>query len=345
MSAGYGSVFKKRSRRLGDDDRMYYKNKCVLVTGGTGFIGRHFVAALTKEGAKVRVPVHARPMPFSDSSIETIRADLSRQEDCLRALDGVECVFHAAGAVAAAAVTTTNPMAAITSNLVLTAQILQASWTVGIDRILIFSSSTGYPALDHPVREDEMWSGPTHASYFGYGWMRRYLERLGEYVTSKSPVKVAIARPSAVYGRFDNFDPKTSHVIPALIRRAVIKENPFIVWGTGDEVRDSLHVEDLVRGCLLLLEKQASADPVNIAYGRGYTVRETIDIILKAAGHERLEVQFDATKPSTIPFRLVDTSKAQKLLGFQPQISFEDGLADTVKWFAETKGQTSSTER
>ncbi|HYA88209.1 MAG TPA: NAD-dependent epimerase/dehydratase family protein [Nitrospirota bacterium] len=319
---------------------MFYNKKRVLVTGGTGFIGRHFVEALIAQGAAVRVPVHERPLPdIFKSKVEVVSADLTRQEDCLSALNGMEYIFHAAGAVAAAAVTTSNPMAAITANLVLTAQVLQAAWTTKVDRVLIFSSSTGYPAVNHPVKEEEMWNGPTHASYFGYGWMRRYLERLGEYVASKSSVKVAIARPSAVYGRHDNFDPKTSHVIPALIRRAVIKENPFVVWGTGNDVRDSLHVTDLVRGCLLLLEKNPNADPINIAYGKGYSIKETIDIILKSAGHELADVRFDATKPSTIPFRTMDTSKAKQLLGFEPMISFEDGLRDTIAWF---KDQTRS---
>ena len=181
-----------------------------------------------------------------------------------------------------------------------------------------------------------MWTGSTHPTYFGYGWMRRYLERLGEFVASKSSVKVAIARPSAVYGRHDNFDPKTSHVIPALIRRAVAKENPFVVWGTGEDVRDSLHVTDLVRGCLLLLEKHSIADPVNIAYGKGYSIKETIEIILKAAGHAKVDVRFDVTKPSTIPFRMMDTTKAKQLLDFEPRIAFEDGLRDTVAWYKQS---------
>lgn len=316
---------------------MFYKDKHVLVTGGTGFIGRHFVKTLLEEGALVRVPLHERPLPFNNERIETIQADLTRQEDCIKAAEGIDYIFHAAGAVAAAAVTTSNPMAAITANLVLTSQILQAAWSTGTERVLIFGSSTGYPAVNHPVKEEEMWAGPTHPTYFGYGWMRRYLERLGEFVASKSSVKVAIARPTAVYGRHDNFDPKTSHVIPSLIRRAVLRENPFVVWGTGNEVRDSLHVTDLVRGCLLLLEKCPNAEPVNIAYGKGYAIKETIQIILKTAGHENADVRFDATKPSTIPFRMVNTAKAKQLLGFEPEISFENGLGDTVKWYSAEK--------
>jgi GDP-L-fucose synthase len=146
---------------------------------------------------------------------------------------------------------------------------------------------------------------------------------------------IALVRPTAVYGRWDEFDPRTSHVIPALIRRAVAKENPFEVWGTGDEVRDFLHVTDMVRGSLLLLANHAVCDPVNIGYGRTVRVREVVDIILRAAGHRGARVVFDASKPTAIPVRSVDTTKARQLLGFEPSVSLEDGLADTVRWYEQ----------
>ncbi len=316
---------------------MFYHGKVVLVTGGSGFVGTHFVQELLKQGAKVRVPVHKRPLIIRDQGIETVNADLTRQEDCLAAVKGVDCVVHAAGAVAAAAVTAGNPMEAITTNLILTSQMLQAAWTGKVERFLLFSSSTGYPAADYPIKEEEMWTGPTYQSYFGYGWMRRYLEKLGEFVVSKSNMKIALIRPTAVYGRWDNFNPATSHVIPALIRRAVDKENPYIVWGSGKEVRDFLHITDLVRGCLLMLEKYATCDPVNIGYGEAFTIEDAVHIILKAASHEKAEVVFDASKPTAIPFRMVDTAKAKRIIGFEPEVSLENGLKDTVEWYVLNK--------
>ena len=312
---------------------MFFSGRRVLVTGGAGFVGTHFVEALLAQGARVRVPIHERAMLVKDPRIELVNADLTRLEDCRRVCAGMEMVVHAAGAVAAAAVTSSNPMAAISTNLVLTVQVLQAAWEAGVERFLVFSSSTGYPATTHPVREDEMWSGPTHASYFGYGWMRRYLERISEFAASKSRLGIALIRPTAVYGRHDDFDPVTSHVLPALIRRAVAKEDPFEVWGTGEEVRDFLHVTDLVRGCLLALEKHATCDPINIGYGKTITIREVVRIILRAAGHEKANVVFNSSKPTAIPVRMVDTSKARRLLGFEPSVSLEQGLADTVAWY------------
>jgi GDP-L-fucose synthase len=132
----------------------------------------------------------------------------------------------------------------------------------------------------------------------------------------------------------------TSHVIPALIRRAVAKENPFEVWGTGDEVRDFLHISDLVRGCLLALEKHAVCDPVNIGYGKTITIRDVVKAILKAASHDRAEVIFNSSKPTAIPVRMVDTSKAKRILGFEPSVSLEQGLLDTVRWYQELVAQS-----
>jgi len=294
------------------------------------------VQELLKRNARVRVPIHNRPLVIEDERIETIQADLTRPEDCLTAVKGVDYVFHAAGAVAAAGVTAGNVMPAITTNLILTVRMLEAAWSGKVDRFLLFSSSTAYPDADHPIKEEEMWSGPTHSSYFGYGWMRRYLERIGEFVSSKSDMKIALARPTAVYGRWDDFDPVTSHVIPALIRKAVEKQDPYEVWGSGDEVRDFLHITDLARGCLLMLEKYATCDPVNLGYGKAFTIKEIIRIILKAADYENARVVFNTSQPTTIPFRMVDTTKAKKILGFEPRISLEEGLRDTVEWYAQS---------
>ncbi|MGZ3594269.1 MAG: NAD-dependent epimerase/dehydratase family protein [Syntrophales bacterium] len=317
---------------------MFYKGKKILVTGGTGFVGSHFVEELLQRGAYVRVPTHRRTSIFSDPAIETMPADLTRLEDCLKACEGMDFVCHAAGAVAAANVTLANPMSAITANLILTARMLEAAMEKEVQRFLIFSSgTTAYPLSDKLMREEEMWDAPPAAVYFGYGWMRRYLEILGTFAASKSALKVAICRPTAVYGRRDDFQVATSHVIPALICRAALKEDPFIVWGTGKEVRDFLHVTDLVRGCLLLLEKHASSDPINIGYGKGASIARIVEIILQAAGHSGAKVVFDASKPTTIPVRIVDTTKARTLLNFKPRVSLEDGISDTVNWYLNEK--------
>jgi GDP-L-fucose synthase len=308
---------------------MFYKDKRILVTGGTGFVGSHIVEELLRAGAFVRIPVHKRSSRLEHERLELMPGDLTVIDDCRKLAKGVQHIFHAGGAASSAGSTAVAAMSAITLNTVVTAQTMQAAWEEGVERILVFSSSTAYPEANHAIKEDEMWSGPPYPGYFGYAWMRRYTERLCEFAASRSQLKIALVRPTAVYGRWDT----SAHVIPSLVRRALEKPNPFIVWGTGEEVRDFLHVSDLARGCLLLLEKHAECDPVNIGYGSAVTVRQTVTAILRATGHEQVEIVFDATKPGTIPFRMVDTSKAHRLLGFEPIISLEEGLADTVKWF------------
>lgn len=319
---------------------MFYSNKRVLVTGGTGFVGTHFVEKLLSLNALVRVAVHNRPPIITDPKIEYITADLTNPEDCRRVSHGIQYIFHCAGAVSAAAVTVSNPMGAIATNLILTVQMLQAAWDERVERFLVFSSSTGYPESGVPLKEEDMWSGPTHPVYFGYGWMRRYLERLSEFIAERSDLKIALARPTAVYGRWDNFDSVTAHVIPALIRRAVEKQDPYVVWGDGNEVRDFLHITDLVQGCLLLLEKYPVCEPVNIGYGSAVTIREIISIILHASEFPNAEVIYDNSKPSTIPFRIIDIEKAERILGFRPHITLDEGITDTVLWYRknQTKG-------
>jgi GDP-L-fucose synthase len=311
----------------------FYEGKNCLVTGASGFVGTHFVQELLAQGAHVRAVVHNRPMVVRNNAIELFKADLTVLDECVAAMEGADCVFHCAGAVASAAVTVANPMEAIISNLLLTARVLQAAWACGTKRALIFSSSTGYPLYDHPVKEEEMFTADPPPVYYGYGWMRRYLELMGKYIADKSKCEVIVARPSAVYGRHDNFSENSSHVIPALIRRAASKENPFVVWGTGNEVRDFLHITDLAKGCLEALSYGPGCSPVNIAYGQGITIREIVAHVLKHTGHDKAGIVFDASKPTTIPVRLMDISKARRQLGFSPSVTFEDGMRDTVSWY------------
>jgi len=305
----------------------------ILVTGGTGFVGSHIVEQLLQGGARVRSVVHLRNPCIRHPQLEYMPGDLNMETDCARVMQGVRTVVHAAGTVGAVSLGPQAMLDGITLNLLLTMRVLRASWAAGVKKVLLFGSSTAYPDVDHPVRETELWDAPPHSSYFGYGWMRRYVELLGEYVARQSDITILFLRPTAVYGPRDNFNPATCHVIPALIRRALAKENPFVVWGTGDEVRDFLHVHDLARGAVLMLGKSTGCDPVNIGYGKGVRIRELVEMVLAMAGHDQAKVVFDACRPTAIPQRLVDITKARRLLGFEPAIALDAGIRETVAWY------------
>ena len=320
--------------------QTWFSNKRILVAGGTGFIGREFVDQLLTAGASVRVTRHQREGHWPTGQVEYVHGDLADETYCRKACSGMDAVIHAAGAVSAAGVTVgMGPMAPITTNLILTSRLLQAAWEESVGRFLLFSSSTGYPVAEHAVKEDEFWEGELHSSYFGYGWMRRYFERMAEYVHQRSSTKVTIVRPTATYGRHDDFDPQTSHVIPALIGRAIAKENPFVVWGRADVVRDFLHVSDLVRGSLLALEHLSNCEPVNIGSGHPITIGEIVEATLAAARHNNADIVYDESKPTTIPFRLADVTKAREMLDFKPNVSFAEGIEDVVRWYLEANAE------
>ncbi len=315
----------------------YFDGKTVLVTGGTGFVGTNFVKELSNFNVKIIVPIHKRELSFKSKKIQTINADLTNIDDCLKVCQNVDYIFHAAGMVSAARMTVNNPMTAISTNLIVTLRILEAAMKQNVKKILLFSSgTTGYPKYNHAVTEEEMFNDDPAEIYYGYGWSRRYTELLGNFAAKKSNLKVAICRPTGVYGSYDDFDPSTSHVIPALIKRAIDKENPYVVWGDGEEIRDFLHVRDLIRGCFLLLEKNANSDPVNIGSGKEYKIKDIVKTILNLTNNKDVNIEFDNTKPTTIPVRKVNVDKAKKLLGFEMKISLEDGLKETIDWYKTT---------
>ena len=312
---------------------MSFKGKKILVTGGTGFIGSHIANQLLELNAHIRIPVHSRELEYDHDNIEAVRADLMKVDDCHKLSFGIDYIIHAAGTVGSSGVTGYRIMEGISKNLIITVQLLQAAWKEKVKRIIVFGSSTGYPAYNHPVKEDEMWMKEPFHSYFGYGWMRRYFEKLGEFISKESESKVIVIRPSAVYGPGDNFREETSHVIPALIKRAIRKENPFVVWGTGKEVRDFLHVSDFSRGCINALNECSDFQTINIGSGRITTIQEVVETVIDVTGHDDASIVYDDTKPVAIPFRAINIEKAKHLIGFEPKIDLKAGIIDTFNWY------------
>lgn len=310
----------------------FYKGKKIVVTGGSGFIGTHYLLELLDRGAIVKTHTHEKPLQIQDNRLEVLEnIDLTNLEDCFKLIEGADYVVHSGGKIAHPSTVPTDIQISMQNILVL-GNVLEASYKSGVKRFLDLNSSTGYPDIRRPLTEDEFWEGEPYKAYFGYGWMRRYREKLMEHVSKFSKMEIALARGTAIYGPNDNFDPKTCHVVPALIKRVLDGEDPFVVWGTPDVVRDFLYVKDVVKASLLVLEKGESMRPYNVGSGIAITVGDIVNAILKAT-NKTPEVIYDETKPTTIPFRMVSTERLTNELGFVPSYTFEEGIQETVNWY------------
>ena len=185
------------------------------------------------------------------------------------------CAANTSGA----AVMATQPLAHVTPNVVMNAQMLEASYQEKIKKFLFISSSAAYPPSgDRPVLEDEMFNGDPFEAYYSVGWMKRYAEVLCRIYTEKikNPMATVVVRPSNVYGPYDKFDFERSHVTAALIRKVVERQDPLEIWGTGEDVRDLIFVDDFVDAVMLAMAKINTFDPVNIGFGKGCQVRDIL---------------------------------------------------------------------
>lgn len=314
--------------------KKFFKGKKVLVAGGSGFVGRNFVEKLLALNCKVISTVHKRKLNLKHKNLKQVNCNLTDLNDCIKLTKNCEIVINAAGMVSAAQMTVNNPMSAISTNLIITLRILEACMLNNPQKILLFSSgTTGYPGSSKTMKESDMFKNEPADVYFGYGWSRRYTELLGKFVSMKTNIDIAICRPSAVYGIYDDFNPKTSHVIPALIKRAVDMENPYVVWGSGNEKRDFIYVEDLVEGCLQQIKAVKKYDVTNICYGSSVSIKKVVNSIFDILKYKKDRIIFDEKKPTTIPIRKLSNIKAIKDFNFTPKYSIYKGLEKTISWY------------
>ena len=311
-----------------------YKDKRVVVTGGSGFVGTHYITELLSRGANVVTHIHERPLQIQDDRIEVLEnIDLENINDCMKLVDGADYVVHSAGKICHPSDVSTDFQVALNQIAVIT-NVLEASYKSNVKGFVDVNSSTGYPDRRYPITEDEYWDDEPYIAYYGYGWMRRYREKVMEHCSHLTDMKIAICRGTAMFGPYDNFNLKTCHVVPALIKRVLSDENPFIAWGSPDVVRDFLYVKDVVYGALLVLEKGESMRPYNLGYGSTITIGDILNTILEVTG-KNPKVEWDNSKPTTIPFRSCSTERIEKELGFKPRYSFKEGIEQTVEWYLD----------
>lgn len=312
----------------------FYSGKNVLVTGGTGLIGRPLVEMLLAQGANVTV-VSLDDPSRAPQGIVFKRADLREFSNCLDICQGQEIVFQLAGVKGSPAMTAKRPASFFVPTITFSINMMEAARRAGAERFL-FTSSVGVYSPAEVFYEDDVWKTfPSPNDRFA-GWAKRMGELQAEaYKIEYGWDKISIVRPANVYGPYDNFDPANAMVIPSLIRRAMDGERPLTVWGDGSPIRDFIHARDVARGMLLAVEKGVN-EPLNLGSGTGVTIRQIAEIVAKSIPGGPVGLVWDTTKPSGDAKRLMDMTRAQSH-GFMPEISIEQGIQETIAWYAQNR--------
>jgi GDP-L-fucose synthase len=307
----------------------------ILVTGGTGLIGREVVKLLLKAGARVRV-TYMRDLIEPDPGVEYIRGDLMNADFCRKAAEGTAIVFHLASIKGSVGVGRKCAADFFVKPMLMNTHMMEEARKAGVERYLFCSSICVY-APAKIFLEDKAWDGPPQPADSFAGWAKRMGEMQAEaYREQYGWNNVYIVRPVNIFGPYDNFDPQTAQVIPALIHRALSGENPLKVWGDGSAVRDFLFTRDCARGLLLAMEKGTSGVPINLGSGIGYSIRQIVSEIIDVHG-KSLEVVWDTSKPSGESYRVADVTRAREMLGFSPMVSLKDAISETYQWYSKNR--------
>ena len=317
----------------------YWTGKRVLVTGGAGFIGSHLVEQLVAEGARVRVADNLARGTMDNlrlvkADIECMHIDLRHPDEAAMACRGQEVVFNMAAKVTGIEYNRTHQAEMFETNMLLQQRVIHAAAQCGVAKFCQVSTACVYPHdAAIPTPETDGTRGEPEPTNAGYGWAKRMGERLAAFYANETPMRVVVVRPFNAYGPRDHYDVRTSHVIPALIKRVVDGDDPVEVWGSGNQERVFVHAMDVARGIRLVTEKYDQHDPVNVGHDQSITIRALVEKIQEMTGI-RNRVFFNTDMPEGYPRRAADTRKLKTVTGgFVPSIPIEKGLQEMIEWY------------
>jgi GDP-L-fucose synthase len=299
----------------------------VLVTGGNGFLGRAVVRSLQARGA-------------SDIATPSSREYDLREKDAIRAClqdHQPDVVIHLAAVVGGIGANMDNPGRFFYDNAIMGIELIEQSRLTGIDKFVQVGTVCSYPKFAPvPFREEDIWDGYPEETNAPYGLAKKMLLVQAQAYRQQYGMNIIYLIPVNLYGPGDNFDPASSHVIPALIKKFVeareSQNKQVIAWGTGTATREFLYVDDAAEGIVLGTERYDGADPVNLGSGHEVSIRELTELIAGLSGFEG-EVVWDAARPDGQPRRMLDTSRALERFGFKAETQLEDGLKRTIDWY------------
>jgi GDP-L-fucose synthase len=308
------------------DASAFWRDRRVMVTGGRGFLGRNVVAALEARGATVSIA-------------DRDRYDLTRLDAIRRALrdNTPDMVVHLAARVGGIGANRDHPAEFFYDNLMMSAPLLHESWMAGVSKFVGLGTICCYPKFTPvPFREEHLWDGYPEETNAPYGLAKKMLLVQSQAYRQQYGFNSVFLMPVNLYGPQDNFDPSSSHVIPALIRKCVearAQGAPRVdVWGDGSPTREFLYVQDAAEGIVLAAERYDGSEPVNLGSAFEISIRDLASMIARLTGFTG-EIAWDAAKPNGQPRRKLDTSRARELFGFEARTTFETGLRRTIEWY------------
>ncbi len=307
----------------------FWNNKRIMVTGGAGFLGSFVVEKLKQRGCKdIFIPRQ------KDYDLVNINSVIKAYKD-----GNPDIVIHLAAVVGGIGANRENPGKFFYDNLMMGVQLIEIGRQMGIEKLVALGTICSYPKFTHvPFKEEDLWNGYPEETNAPYGLAKKMLLVQSQAYRQQYGFNSIFLMPVNLYGPRDNFNPDSSHVIPALIKKCFDainnNEKQIIVWGTGKPTREFLYVEDAAEGILLATEKYNGPDPVNLGAGFEISIKDLVELIVKLVGFKG-KIVWDNTKPDGQPRRCLDIIKAEKEFGFKSKSIFKEGLKETIEWYKQ----------
>ena len=311
----------------------------VLVCGATGFIGANVTQRLAN---RADLEVHAVRMTrpaYPCNNVIWHQADLRDAEKLSGLMANMDVVIQAAATTSGSKDAVTRPFIHVTDNAVMSSNLLRAAYEQGVKHFIFFSCTLMYKSSDVPLGETDFdANSEIHPRYFGAGWTKVYLEKMCEFFSRIGSTKHTVIRHSNIYGPHDKFDLERSHVFGATVTKVMTANDKITVWGSGEEARDLLYVDDLVDFIELAMDKQTAPYGLyNVGAGHAITIKDLVGRIVAASG-KNLRIEHDLSQPTIKTSLALDCSKAKAELGWQSKTDLGAGIAKTIAWWRDNRG-------